>query len=267
MNHQTNPQTEEFAELAELLPVPAERDIPVGRGELMKSTLYRTFDEAARGGGKTPVSRRRRLMWRIGMPVAVLAAAGGTVAAVLIDDSPTQPEIPTAAYCNSTFAKAPEKVLYGVPLGPGQTPEAACAAAWDTLVSMQGGPAVAPELMTCVAKDILWVVPKPADRTVKDACASLGLTLPDYEALYHGATMDQVRRISTLLDSREASPYRCLTADQARAIAEHALAEVGITTWRVEEGFETTRTRGVFPVAVPGDGVIYLRNASGADCP
>ncbi|WP_331766889.1 hypothetical protein [Embleya sp. NBC_00896] len=264
------------ADLAELLPVPAERDVPLGRAVLMRSTLTRAFQEAAAdNGGKLPTPRHRKPVWRIGVPIAVFAAVGATAAAMFIDDSPARVSHPAQTSCSYEYTKTP-KFLYGVFVGPAQTPEEACLGVWGAMTETArtylpaGSPertaphTAPPPLVACAAKSEahdLWVMPKPDGRTPKDACTALGMTLPDNEARYGGATVEQVRRLGGLLNGPGLGSTRCMTIGDARARAERALAEVGVTNWPVKAGLEPNEDPNLaFPVVVPEETTIYLRN-------
>ncbi|MGW9212149.1 hypothetical protein ACWGR4_34920 [Embleya sp. NPDC055664] len=269
-------------DLAALLPTPAERDLPAARVEGMTATLFQAFHDAAaeEEGARTPASRRRRMVWRIGVPLAVLAAAGGTMAAMLIDDAPARLSYPQQTSCSYTYTVEPA-FLYGVHVDAAQTPEEACAAVWDAMTDTARTylPADSPErtaprpavppLVACTRKgeqNGLWTMPKPAGVGVRDACAALGMTRPDDGARYGGATIDQVRRLNRLLQG-PAAGGRCPNLADVRARVERALAEVGITTWPIRTEIEPgADPDGVFPIVDPERAAVVLRNSPPGTC-
>ncbi|WP_439679331.1 hypothetical protein [Embleya sp. MST-111070] len=268
-------------DLAELLPTPPERDLPAARAEGMTATLFQAFhDAAAEDTARTPVSRRRRLVWRIGVPLAVLAAAGGTMAAMLIDDAPARLSYPQQTTCSYTYAVEPA-FLYLVHVDGAQTPEEACAAVWDAMTDTArtylpadspehtAARPAAPPLVACTRKgehNGLWTMPKPTGVGPQDACAALGMTRPDDDARYGGATVDQVRRLNRLLPGW-ATGERCSNLAGARARVERALAEVGITSWRIRTEIEPgADPSAVFPMVEPERAAVVLRNGPPGRC-
>ncbi|GCE00152.1 hypothetical protein [Embleya hyalina] len=268
-------------DLAALLPTPAERDLPAGRAEGMAATLFQALhDAAAEGAARAPVSPRRRWAWRIGVPLAVLAAGGGTMAAMLIDDTPVRVSYPQQTACSYTYTVEPA-FLYTVHVDAAQTPEEACAAVWDAMTDTARTylptdsperaaprPAV-PQLVACTRKgddNGLWTMPKPTGVGVRDACAALGMTRPDDGARYRGATIDRVRRLNRLL-SGPAAGGRCPNLADVRARVERALAEVGITTWSIRTELEPGADPNVvFPVVDPERAAVVLRNGPPGTC-
>lgn len=270
--HEQPDEAADIAGLAALLPVPAERDIPASRAALMKATLERAYDEAVHGE-PAPMSRRRKLAWRVGAPALVLAAVGGTAAAVLVDDSPAPAKSPQHATCITEFTKTP-KFVYLIRVGEGQTPEQACALQWpDMMRTLDTYPAAErpgpppgsprPVLVACIDKKNgggLRVMPQPADRTPQSACQSLDMVLPDTEATYHGATADQVRMIDRMLT--DAGPHtggRCPTIAEMRTAAEDALAAAGVTGWTIDVNPESP-AGAAFAYADPESGRIVVNS-------
>jgi hypothetical protein len=270
------------AELGAALPAPAERNLPDDRARAMSAALLREFEDAAVGLPTTAAakSRRKRLAWRIGAPVAVLAVAGATAAAVLIDDSPVRPKFPTQASCSYEYTAEPQ-FAYGAHIEDGQTPEEACARYWPDMTetarrmrlpgSDAPGAATVPVLVACTAErgGDLMVLPKPADRSPQDACIALEMGVPDNDATYHGATIGQVRRLARLVGDYEGSRL-CLTVADARALAERSLAEVGISGWDVEYTPEPgVRTGLAFVVTAPDEAAVLIRDlpAPSPACP
>lgn len=268
-------------DLAALLPTPAERDLPAARAEGLTATLFQAFhDAAAQNADRARVSRRRRLVWRIGVPLAVLAAGGGTMAAMLIDDAPARLSSPQQTACSYTYAAEPA-FLYAVRVDAAQTPEEACAAVWDAMTDTARTylptdsperaaprPAV-PPLVACTRKgedNGLLTMPKPAGVGVRDACAALGMTRPDDGARYGGASIDQVRRLNRLLVG-PAAGGRCPNLADVRARVERALAEVGITTWPIRTEIEPGADPNVvFPVVDPERAAVVLHNGPPGTC-
>ncbi|MYW01425.1 hypothetical protein [Streptomyces sp. SID3343] len=270
-NNPTDIDATERAELAALLPAPAERSMPDDRAQAMSAVLLREFEGAGADRPEAAASRRRRLGWRIGAPVAVFAVAGATAAAVLIDDTPVRPKFPTQASCSWEYTAKPQ-FLYGAHIEAGQTPEQACARYWPDMTetarrtSLPGsaapGAATVPVLVACTAKEDggLMVMPKPADLDAPDACIALEMGVPDNTATYHGATIEQVRRLARLVGGSEASRL-CLTVADARVLAERSLTEVGIAGWDIEYTPEPGVTTGLAFVATdPDEGAVLIRD-------
>ncbi|MET7298554.1 hypothetical protein [Embleya sp. NPDC005575] len=270
-----------IADLAALMPVPAERELPPERALQMRSALDRAFRDANDAeAGTAPRPRRRRLIRRIGVPAAVLVVAGATAAAILVDDSPARVSFPEAASCSYEYTKTP-KFLYAAHIGPGQTPEAACAVYWDAMTDTARTqlPADSPDrtvahpatppLVACAQKagnHDVFVMPQPAGTTPQEACSALGMTRPDESALYGGATVEQVRRLNAMLNGPGLGSTRCMTFAYARARAERALAEVGITTWPIKVGLEPGENPNLaFPVVDADEPAIHLRNGGMTD--
>ncbi|MFJ8745421.1 hypothetical protein ACIRL2_39380 [Embleya sp. NPDC127516] len=279
-NNPTDTDAPVRAELGAMFPAPAERSLPHDRARAMSAALLREFEGAAVGGPATAAkSRRKRLAWRVGAPVAVFAVAGATAAAVLIDDSPVRPKFPTQASCSYEYTAKP-KFAYAAHIEAGQTPEEACARYWPDMtetarrMSLPGSDApdaaTVPALVACTAKGSrdLMVVPQPTDRSPQDACIALEMGVPDNDATYHGATIEQVRRLARLVGDHEGSRL-CMTVADARALAERSLAEVGIVGWDVEYTREPGVTTGLaFAVADPDAGAVLIRDlvAPGSAC-
>ncbi|MGC0423400.1 hypothetical protein [Embleya sp. AB8] len=89
--------------------------------------------------------------------------------------------------------------------------------------------------------------------------------LPDNDATYHGATIEQVRRLARLVGEHGGS-RRCLTVADARALAERSLTEVGIAGWDVEYTPTSGATTGLaFAVTDPDKGAVLIRDAPPSD--
>jgi hypothetical protein len=74
----------DMAELARLLPAPAERDLPAGRQQALKEHLITELRPVGGRPASTPVPRRRR---RLAIIIAAAGAAAATVLAVLPGNS------------------------------------------------------------------------------------------------------------------------------------------------------------------------------------
>lgn len=255
------------AELGAMLPAPAERDLTGDRARTMSAALLREFADPA----AAVKPRRRRLVWRVGAPVVVFAVAGATAAAVLIDDSPVRPAFPTQASCTYEYAAAP-KLAFAAHIEPGQTPEEACARYWPAIVetarrmNMPGsdgpGAATVPALVTCTWKrgHDLMVMPKPADLGPRDACIALRMGVPDKDATYHGATIEQVRRLAGLVGHSNPGPV-CLTVADAHVLAERSLSELGLDDWDIDYTPDPGVDTGLAFVAVDADeGALLIRD-------
>ncbi|MER6434596.1 hypothetical protein ABT272_44685 [Streptomyces sp900105245] len=205
--------------------------------------------------------RRRRQVWRIGVPVAVLAAAGGTAAAVVIGKTAPAAS-PALVQCVPTLS-ANATGSFVVPVEAGHSPEQACRTNWTTFVDNENArnretgntsqqydrsPA---ELVSCTASTArmgITVYPRPAGMTAEQACTSIGLVRPAKGPVYAGATAKQIRQLQALIAekagiNRSRPDDLCRPYATTRTVVEQTLRELGLNGWHIDDQ-RTDRTDG-----------------------
>jgi hypothetical protein len=278
----------ERAELAELFPAPAERDLPAARSAALLTGLMREVGDAVAAGEvaasePTPLWRRP-LVWRIGVPVGMLAIVGGTIAAMMVDTSPAPAAYPLNIACASGYSDDPQSPVMEIALvSEARTPEEICSRFWSEMASTpdpQNGPQVsmpAPEktdpadLVACTKSDsstLVTVFPKPAGTTPQEACVGLGLVRPDDGPVYSGASALQLRTLRQRLYERLRGPAGCTPSPEVKTVVEGRLTELGMTGWSVDDRRVPVpvQERILFSVDVPA-GKVVLTNTdnSGSD--
>ncbi|MFF3404416.1 hypothetical protein ACFYW6_39145 [Streptomyces sp. NPDC002659] len=268
----SRPTQVEREELARLLPVPAERDLPGGRHQLLKDHLMReiqhTIPEPSLSTARqlrAKRKQRKRLAWRLGLPAAVLAAAGATVAAAVINTDPGPAASPTLVACAHELGR--DVGTFTVDIQDGETPEQACVNRSKELASEfkdrpqreeSNGPhtdknaprsgKIAPYvhkyLVSCTSPtgDLgVTVYPRPENMTDEQACRSVGQVRPDDSPVYAGATAAQVRRLQHLIDTSLGAEGRtgpgdgCAPYTTTRTAVQAGLDQLGMDRWRIDD--------------------------------
>ncbi|MFD3330968.1 hypothetical protein [Streptomyces sp. NPDC058701] len=269
----SRPTQVEREELARLLPVPAERDLPGGRHQLLKDHLMReiqhTLPEPAPSTDrqlKAMRKQRKRLAWRLGLPAAVLAAASATVAAVVINTDPGPAASPTLVACAHELGR--DVGTFTVDIQDGETPEQACINRSKELASefkdrpqREGSngfhpdknaprssgkmaPYVHKNLVSCTSPtgDLgVTVYPRPESMTDEQACRSVGQVRPDDSPVYAGATAAQVRKLQHLIDTSLGAEGRtgpgdgCATYTATHTAVQAGLDQLGMDRWRIND--------------------------------
>ncbi|MFF3404355.1 hypothetical protein ACFYW6_38765, partial [Streptomyces sp. NPDC002659] len=269
----SRPTPAEREEMARLLPVPAaERDLPGRRHKLLKDHVMReiryTTPEPSLHAARQAADRRKqrkRLAWRLGLPAAVLTAAAGSVAAMVINTDPAPAAAPTTVACAHELTR--DAGAFVVDIQDGETPEQACVNRAKTIANdlknhpprtqnTRGTEKNAPRskatmapyvhkyLVSCTSPtgDLgLTVYPRPAGMTDEQACTSVGQVRPDDNPVYAGASAAQIRKLQNLIDSRLGAEGRarpgdgCASYTATRAAIKAALDELGMDRWRIDD--------------------------------
>ncbi|GLF99541.1 hypothetical protein [Streptomyces yaizuensis] len=269
---QHRPEAAEREELARLVPVPADRDLPGNRHRLFKHYLMNEVQrdlrdlhpDPAQESARRTRDRRKRLIWRVAVPAAALAAAGGTAAAVMAGGT-APAAAPLTVQCAATLSTE-IRDSFATAVRSGESPEQACAKAWPDLVenlrshpetadrAARWTPAPPDHLVGCTSRNgdrAVIVYPRPTGLTAERACARVGQVRPDDGPVYAGATAEQVRKLAELVDDRIGDRIgdgtdggtgggsigpggACAPYSVMRTAVERSLDELGMSRWRID---------------------------------
>ncbi|MFF3404421.1 hypothetical protein ACFYW6_39175 [Streptomyces sp. NPDC002659] len=277
----------DHTELARLLPAPGDPVLSPDRQLLLEDYLMNEIRQAtpepSLSTARYVKDKRKRLAWRLGLPAAVLAAAAGTAAAVVINTDPAPAAAPTMVACAPELSRNYETSAV-VGIEDGETPEQACAKNWKSftrdinpnLAEKAGAYAetVPAHLVGCTSPQrdgVVTVYPRPQDMTDEQACTSLGLVRPDDGPVYAGASAAQVRRLQHLIDDRLGAEGRtgpgdgCASYTATRTAVQGALDELDMDRWHIDDQRTShSDTADVWYSLEESTGTVVLRSGDDA---